>query len=319
MNDQAPASGIEHRAVAKLSAGAPIVGIVPSTIDEVFRLAQLIFSSGLAPYQLKSAEAVTVVLLKGLEIGLPPMAALECIGVINGKAALHSDGIPALLWSKGFKIREWFENEDTLDKIVAHCEITRPEGDKYTFKYSAQDAKENGLWDTCEKTHKGEANKAPWFLYKKRMTRMRCRGWLARDCAADVLKGMPIYEEQRDIEDTREEPRDITPKSLPLELPDIPEAETPVETQETPATEADILPDIEERLDDEAGFIRKLIEEFESAEDAEIRQEIWDSNADLIARLSPAGFKEIDEWKPAQEALNLGMAPKEITESEDGE
>ena len=61
-------TAIAGRAVAKLSAGAPIAGIVPSTIEDTFRLAELIHQSGLAPEQLKNPQAVTVVLLKGLEV-----------------------------------------------------------------------------------------------------------------------------------------------------------------------------------------------------------------------------------------------------------
>ncbi len=297
MNEQ---TAISSRAVAKLAAGAPINAIVPTTIEEVFRLAELIKQSDLAPYQLKTPQAVAVVLLKGLEIGLPPMAALECIGVINNKACLHSDGIPALLWSRGFKIKEWYENEDAIDKIVAHCEITRPDGDKYTFKYSAQDAKDNGLWDTREKNHKGEANKSPWFLFKKRMVRMRCRGWLARDCASDVLKGIPIFEEQQDIELSRTEYREIS--TLP-DIPDIPDIEADTigeEHQQSRPAEADNEADTP--LADEAGFLKHIEEELASTDDFEIRQEIWDANADLIGRLSEAGQKRLAKLRPVSEA-----------------
>lgn len=289
MNDQTPVTG---RAVAHISAGAPVAGIVPTTIEDAFRLAKLIHASGLAPYQLKTPEAVAVVLMKGLEIGLAPMAALECIGVINGKAALHSDGIPALLWSRGFKIKEWYENEGDLDKIVAHCEITRPEGDKYTGTYSAKDAKDNGLWDMREKNNKGEPNTAPWFRFKKRMVKMRCRGWLARDCAADVLKGMPIFEEQRDIEEARRvEPRDITPKRAALELPDLTD-------EPAPAAEPAVLdvPDIEETPDeplaDAKGFLEKLREERGFCESEQDVADLAAANADMIARLSPTDQAE---------------------------
>lgn len=223
-------TAIAGRAVATLSAGAPIAGIVPSTIDQVFRLAELIHQSGLAPYQLKNPQAVTVVLLKGLEIGLPPMAALECIGVINNKACLHSDGIPALLWAKGFKIKEWYEGEG--DKLTAKCVITRPDGTEYPGEFSAQDAKDARLWDTREKVKReirGEwkevPNDAPWFKYKRRMLKMRARGWTARDSASDVLKGIPLFEEQADIELSRDEYSEVkvAPKKAIAELPDIPD------------------------------------------------------------------------------------------------
>lgn len=269
MNDKTAISG---KAIAKLQAGAPISAIVPQTIEEVFRLAELVFQSGLAPYQLKSPQAVTVVFLKGLEIGLPPMAALECIGVINGKACLHSDGIPALLWSHGFKIKETYRNADKLDTCIARCEITRPDGEMYESEYSAQDAKDNNLWDTREKID-GKPNKSPWYAYKKRMLKMRCRGWLARDCAADVLKGIPIYEEQRDIELGRQEYREVR-EALPVpDIPDEPELGVnqdvlPLETnQDAPAP-----------IPNPTAYLAHLEEEMSVATDAGVLDEIWESH-----------------------------------------
>lgn len=285
MNNYSPITG---HAVARLSAGAPIVGIVPTTIEDAFRLAQLISQSGLAPYQLKNPQAVAVVLLKGLEVGLPPMAALECIGVINGKAALHSDGIPALLWAHGFKLKEWYEGAG--DALTAKCTITRPDGTEITGEFSVQDAKDARLWDTREKVQKkgrdgstftGD-NDAPWFRYRKRMLKMRARGWTARDAASDVLKGIPIFEEQRDIEDARrDEPRDVTPTE-PLALPDIPDV------PDLPTDDVSDAPAPDDTLADSEGFLASLREQRGWCESESDVEELRDGMADLIERLSPA-------------------------------
>lgn len=288
MSDKlADKSAISQRAVAKLTAGADIRAIVPTTIEETFRLAELVHQAGLAPYQLKTPAALTVVFLKGLEIGSPPMAAMETIGVINGKACLHSDGIPMLLWSRGFTIKEWYEHEDVLDKTVAHCKITRPGGDEYTFKYSAQDAKDNRLWDTREKTADGKPNKSPWFLYQKRMLKMRCRIWLARDCASDVLKGMPIYEEQADIELGRNEYREVKQPVLAVpDIPDEPAAETVSEAesnQDGPLLNPEF-------------YIGQLGDNLEAAETEAIFDEVWEAHETLVeaGRLSAAHVREAE-------------------------
>lgn len=273
-------SAISERAVAKLAAGSHIAAIVPTTIEEVFRLAELIHQSGLAPYQLKSPAAVTVVLLKGLEIGVPPMAALETIGVINGKACLHSDGIPALLWSRGFKIKEHYENEANLDQCVAVCTITRPEGDEYTFRYSSQDAKDNGLWDARDKID-GKANRSPWFLFKKRMLKMRARGWLARDCASDVLKGIPIYEEQADIELGRSDYREV--KGAPLPVPTDIEDGTVTEPVTATVTEAESSQDAP--FPNPEKYIGHLGEELAASESREQFDEIWVAHQETETRL----------------------------------
>lgn len=298
MTELAP-SPIGHRAVAKMSAGAPIVGIVPTTIDDAFRLAQLIYSSKLAPYQLKTPEAVTVVLLKGLELGLPPMTALETIGVINGKACLFGDGIPALLWSHGFKLKEWYEGEG--DKLTAKCTLTRPDGTEITGEFSTQDAKDAGLWDertTVRRKNKetdewfDATNDAPWARYRKRMLKMRCRGWTARDGGADVLKGMPIFEEQRDLEASLEEPRDITPRpKAALEIPDLDTDPKPEPAKAAPGP-ADV-PDLEaeavdDDLADQDGFLAKLREERGFCNSEQDLAELRDGNADMINRLNAA-------------------------------
>jgi hypothetical protein len=206
-------TAISGRAVAKLSSGAPVVGIVPSTIEEVFRLGELIAQSGLAPNGIKTPQAITVVLLKGLEIGMPPMAAMECFGVINGKACIYGDGIPALLWSRGFDIEET-EAAGEGEARKATCAVTRPNGKKVTRSFSVKQAMEAQLW-----------GKNVWKQYPDRMLAMRARAFAARDAASDVLKGIPLFEEQADITIGRDEYSEvkIAPKKMPAELPDIPD------------------------------------------------------------------------------------------------
>lgn len=156
-----------------------ISGLVPQTLDDVYRLATAVAKSGIAPQQLKTPEAITVAILTGLELGLPPMFALNKIAVINGRPTLWGDAIPGILWSRGFKLREWIEEN------TAHCEVTRPDGSVVTRTFSESDAKSAGLW--------GKAG--PWKQYPQRMLQMRARSFAARDGAADVLGGLYVSEE----------------------------------------------------------------------------------------------------------------------------
>ncbi len=251
-------SMISNRAISKVSAGNTVMAIIPQTIEEVFRLGELVAQSGIAPDSLKTPQAITIVLMKGLEIGLPPMAALENIGIINNKACLYGDAIPALLWSNGFKIKEWYENEDDLAKLVAHVTITRPDGEVYPFKYSTKDAIENLLYFPKATDDKTRAK--PWNRYTKRMCKMRARIWLARDVASDILKGMPIYEEHRDIEMDREEYREL-PASAEAK-PSIPAAprrpKPPVD-----AVKSRVAEDVEITQDEEEAGMRPKEEDDE--------------------------------------------------------
>lgn len=283
-DDKAASPPPAGKTLAMLHGGGTIKAIVPTTLGECFALSEMVFKTGLSiPRDVDTPQKLTMILMKGMEIGLPPMASMECLGIINGKVCLYGDGIPSLLWSHGFKIREWYENEDDLNNIVAHCEVTRPEGDKYTFKYSAQDARDNGLWDTREKDSKGNPNKAPWFRFKKRMTRMRCRGWLARDCAADVLKGIPIYEEQADM-------KDITPqKQGVLDVPDAIDDGTATVTAPSTDTVSEAEANQDAPFPDPAKYLSHLHDELAAVRDKEIYEEIWAAHLDgSDGRLSQA-------------------------------
>lgn len=167
-----------------LRAGGSISAIVPQSIEEVYRVAKCISESGLAPNGMKTPEQVTVAILTGLEIGLPPMFAIQKIAVINGRPSIWGDAVPALLWARGFKIREW-GGED-----AAICEVVRPDGTAIERSFSVAQAKKAGLW----------GKSGPWSQYPDRMLQMRARGLACRDGAPDVLSGLYLAEEAQEID-----------------------------------------------------------------------------------------------------------------------
>lgn len=176
--------------VVALRTGGAITGIIPQSIEEVFRVATAVAKSGLAPNGMNTAEKLTVAIMHGMEIGLPPMQAIQRIAVVNGRPTVWGDAIPALLQSRGFKIRELMLLSG--DHRTAVCEVIRPDGEQIERKFSVADAKTAGLW--------GKAG--PWKQYPDRMLQMRARGYAARDGAADVLAGLYLREEMEDDEAT---------------------------------------------------------------------------------------------------------------------
>jgi hypothetical protein len=174
--------------VVPLKAGGRVSAIIPQSVEEVFRIANAICASGLAPSGMKTAEQITVAIMHGAEIGLPPMQAIQRIAVVNGRPTIWGDAIPALLLSRGFKLNEFIDG--TGEKRKAVCELTRPDGADLTRWFSVDDAKQAGLWGKI----------GPWKQYPDRMLQMRARGYAARDGAADVLAGLYISEEVQDID-----------------------------------------------------------------------------------------------------------------------
>jgi len=166
-------------AVVPLRTGGAIQAIIPQDVEQVFRLASAIAKSGLAPSTMKDPEKLVVAIMHGLEIGLPPMQAVQRIAVINGRPALWGDAVPALLWSKGFKI------EEGVAEGVASCTVIRPDGTRITRSFTEADAKKAGLL----------GKPGPWQQFPQRMMAMRARAFAARDGAADALSGLYVAEE----------------------------------------------------------------------------------------------------------------------------
>lgn len=176
--------------VVPLRAGGRVTAIVPQTVEEVFRIAKAIAASGLAPNGMKTAEQITIAIMHGAEIGLPPMQAVQRIAVVNGRPTIWGDAVPALLLSRGFRIEESMDGVD--DARGATCRVIRPDGSKIERRFSIGDAKQAGLWGKV----------GPWKQYPDRMLQMRARGYAARDGAADVLAGLYLNEEVSDIDAT---------------------------------------------------------------------------------------------------------------------
>ena len=192
-------------ALVPLKTGGRIAGIVPTTIEEVFRLATAIAKSGMAPRDMSTPEKLTVAILHGLEIGIPPMMAINKIAVVNGRPTLWGDAIPALLLSKGFKLRE--EIGTSPAGKFAECTVIRPNGEAITRTFSEEDAKTAGLW----------GKQGPWKQYPDRMLQMRARGLASRDGAADVLSGIYLAEEVQDIPQQPAQAPDLMPRLAPTE------------------------------------------------------------------------------------------------------
>lgn len=234
--------------VVPLNAGGQIAAIVPTNINEVYRLATAISQSGLAPNGMKSPEQITIAIMHGMEIGLPPMQAVQRIAVVNGRPTIWGDAIPALLLSRGFRLKETMEGEG--DKRLARCEIKRPDGTSTVGTFGVDDAKTAGLW----------GKQGPWKQYPDRMLKMRARGFAARDGAADVLSGLYLREE---IDD--EPMRDITPAKASTALLDIPDIPEEPEPDESADSQEAVLRELQDKLEAEPARAAEIERDYGSA------------------------------------------------------
>lgn len=280
--------------VPTMHAGGHLSPIYPHSIEEVYRLATMALKSGmLKPVSKGYGDAAevedeaatlargTMIIMQGMEIGLPPMQSLQLLAMINGRIVAHSEAVPGLLLAHGFKIKERWTGTEMADDWTCHVELTRRNGDTHTSSFSVKDAKQARLWDQRDKiTKKGKGgstyqadNDSPWFKYPKRMLRARAIGFAGKDFGADALRGIQTHEEAEDMLRV-EHSRDITPEPSP-ELPDIPDV-----PDEPPQDEPLPVANVDE-------YLKHYAEEL-AATDGETRLEFIEGNADIVAQLPSA-------------------------------
>lgn len=171
---------------APISAGGKLAAFVPSNLDEAWRLAGALASSGMAPKSYgQDQNKIMVGMMAGAEVGLAPFQSLQSIAVIGNNPSLWGDGALALVQASGLLE----DMEETDNGSVATCTLRRSGRPTAIVRsFSMDDAKRAGL-----------AGKAgPWTQYPQRMRQMRARAFAMRDGFADVLKGLNIAEEVRD-------------------------------------------------------------------------------------------------------------------------
>lgn len=175
---------------APIAAGGALRPIVPHSFEEAYRLATALAASGLTPKGIDSPEKCLVVIMAGAEIGMTPFTALQSFAVVNGRPTLWGDGVVALVRARGFRIEESLEGSVEHGTAVAVCTLHRTDtGERIERRFTVADAKRAGLW----------TKEGPWRQYPQRMLQMRARAWALRDGAADVLRGIGIAEEERDV------------------------------------------------------------------------------------------------------------------------
>lgn len=210
-------------------------GLQLRNIDELFRFAQAVAGSALAPKDfIGKPESVLVAIQMGMEIGLPPMAALQNIAVINGRPSVWGDAQLAVVRSSGEL--EAFEEAETNNEIEplfrelcfeddvqkrkamkikiavmqstlkkdaddygVTCFVRRAGFNEAFSRFTVADAKTAGLW----------RKQGPWTNYPSRMLKARARSFLLRDQFGDALKGMMSREEAGDTIDITAIPHDV--------------------------------------------------------------------------------------------------------------
>lgn len=174
-------------------------GVKLSTFKEMIEFAKWVVEAKVNPKGLETVAAVAIAIEMGAEIGLPPLASVQNIAVINGRPSIWGDAMLGVCLASGLfdhsSFREEIEGEG--ENRFAVCEVRRkPDGKIIHQEFSIKDAKVAGLW----------GKQGPWTSFPARMLQMRARTFACRDAFPDVLRGLLSIEETQDIPATLDSP-----------------------------------------------------------------------------------------------------------------
>jgi hypothetical protein len=165
---------------------------VPRHSGDVKRLANLAFSSGLAPKGATNVAQAIMGIMAGMEVGLTFVQACRQVMVVNGSPSLWGDAPLGLVMKSGhledIQVRwEGTKTEDSSCSVVVKRKGVATAGEG---KFAAADARAAGLW----------GKKGPWTNYPRRMLELRARAFALRNMFPDVLLGCAIAEEHEGVQ-----------------------------------------------------------------------------------------------------------------------
>lgn len=173
--------------LATIPAGRSSFSLAPQTLDEAMAFANMMAKSPFVPKDYQGQPGNVLVAVQwGAEIGLQPLQAMQNLAVVNGRPSIWGDAMIALV--RGSGLLESIQEDIAGDE--ATCTVKRRGEPTTSRTFTMEDAKKAGL----------AGKQGPWTQYPKRMLQMRARAWALRDVFPDVLKGVYIAEEARDMQ-----------------------------------------------------------------------------------------------------------------------
>lgn len=160
--------------------------LTPQTLDEAMQFAGMMSKSNIVPKDYQGNPGNVLVAVQwGMELGLQPLQAMQNIAVINGRPSIWGDAMLAIV--RGSGLLESIKED--ISETGAVCTIKRRGEDAVSREFTIEDAKRAGLY----------GKQGPWQQHPKRMMQMRARAFALRDVFPDVLRGVNIAEEDRDM------------------------------------------------------------------------------------------------------------------------
>jgi hypothetical protein len=155
--------------------------LMPQTLAEKLKMADVFVKSGLMPSGFRTASQVLVALQMGHELGIPPMRAIQNIAIVNGRPTLSADLLLAIAMRTG-EVENFDDNDCNTEKAV--IKLKRRGYSEKISVFTWEDARKAGL-----------TGKENWQRFPQRMLRARALAFAVRDRFPDVLAGLYTADE----------------------------------------------------------------------------------------------------------------------------
>jgi hypothetical protein len=278
---------IQEKPRLPVGMGGTVMAVVPRSIEEIWRVSKMVVVGGLAPQSLvgygdkaktgdDAVSAVSIAIMFGAELGLPPMAALRSMAVINGRPALYGDGLVSVVRRSGRA--EYIRMGFDASKNAGYCEARRIDtGEELRVEFSEADARQAGLWSDQAKVKRNGRNgsyetdnDSSWYRHPKRMMQWRATGFCLRNLFADVLAGVLTDDEAREASGQYADFEEVDTAANAVAAPSGPPSPPPApEPEPDPAPEPEEADNSEPDAETPEELFQRATEWAENVNDAE--------------------------------------------------
>lgn len=146
-------------------------------------MAKKVAPTGLLPSWIKTEGQALAIMAKGAELGVPPMAALAGLHMVEGKVFVSAELMLAVAIGRGVRA-QWLHTDGSRARVRLHRRGFEP----FELEWTIQQAKAANL-----------AGKQNWQRYPDAMLRARCLSAALRAFCPDVTAGVYSEDEMEDV------------------------------------------------------------------------------------------------------------------------
>ena len=158
---------------------------------------QILIDSKVLPSNIKTIEQAFTIAKYGKELGMPVMQAFHQIYSIQGRLALSSKALGALLWRNGIQYKTLKDGEIVVRGTDKDGNEIKDRVTTIIFYRGKIEEEVNFYWSDAVKA--GWTTKDNWIKMPKHMLYARCLSLGANRIAPDVTMGLYTVEEMVDV------------------------------------------------------------------------------------------------------------------------